>query len=115
MRESVYKVTVFSDHLEAKRAAAGLSQGDLGDLIGTSQQNVGRWINAENLPERKWLKPIATAFDDDVAGWIDLWNQAAVETGERPAATDRQRDREIEKLRKDLARLSARLEKIAGQ
>lgn len=108
-------MTVFSIRLESERATAGWSQPQLATFVGTSQQNISRWINGDNLPQRKWLIPIANAFKQDPNEWRDLWNAAAMEEGEaeKVDADDRRHGREVEKLRKEVARLSEKIEKLA--
>jgi transcriptional regulator with XRE-family HTH domain len=110
-------MTVFSKQLEKETSDRGWSQADVAERVGTSQQNVQRWIAGANLPKRKWLIPIANAFGQNPDDWLAVWNKAAMEEGEadKIAADDRAHAREVEKLRKEVRRLSDRVERLAQQ
>lgn len=60
------------------RVAGGLTQGQLGALIGISGAAVGRWESGEYLPKGRYVAKLARALGIDVAALL----------GETPTSTD---------------------------
>lgn len=60
------------------RTASGLTQGQLGELIGISGAAVGRWETGEFLPKGRYVATLARALGIDVAALL----------GETPTSID---------------------------
>lgn len=57
----------FPNRLNELRRAAGLSQEQLGNLVGTTKANVGRYENGRQELTISWMERFASALHCDVA------------------------------------------------
>ena len=56
--------TPLGAYIEAKRKAAGLSQGDLAEGVGTSQGGISNWEKGGIVPSTRWLAALARTLPD---------------------------------------------------
>lgn len=61
-----------SEYIKAARDRAGLSQAQLAQRIGASQQLVARWEVGNLAVHAKWLRVLAAVLDLDEAGAAEL-------------------------------------------
>lgn len=57
---------MFSDTLKALRKESGMSQRELAEKLGFTQQAIGKWEVGKNFPDEKVLLKIAQIFDVSV-------------------------------------------------
>lgn len=58
------KQKAFAAALTAAREAAGLTQYELGEMVGRTQQAVAKWENAESMPTRKSMGQLIKVLPD---------------------------------------------------
>lgn len=71
----MYNYGVFGRWLRPKMQNQGLTQKQLGDLVGLRQQAVSRWLADDAVPEARSVRPLAVALDvasDEVLEQIEL-------------------------------------------
>lgn len=57
--------TALAERLRAELRASGISQVELAQRVGVSQQTVSKWLTAETQPRPKLLTTLARALDVD--------------------------------------------------
>ncbi|WP_394405361.1 helix-turn-helix domain-containing protein [Streptococcus sp. 20-1249] len=62
---------MFADNLKALRLEFGMSQKELADEIGTSQQAYGRWENGITSPTLTSIEKIAQFFDVPISSLVN--------------------------------------------
>jgi transcriptional regulator with XRE-family HTH domain len=109
-------VSVFSERLRSEVATRRWTQVELGQAVGSTQQTAGRWINGDNLPRRRTVLAIAGAFRQDPSEWLSLWSVAVIDEGAgSDPPDDRKRDRALAKIRRDLDRLTAEVQRLSEE
>lgn len=61
-KEYLYFANTLKDKLQAEK----MSQNDLGDLVGVSQQVVSEWITGDEIPSKHRLQKICDIFKWDL-------------------------------------------------
>ncbi len=85
---------VSGNRIRAARLAAGLTQNGLARAVDTSERNIVRWENDQNVPRLKHLSAIAQATGKEITFFIE----------DEQAADDSEEDR-VSRLRRIRAEL----------
>lgn len=74
---------MFGERVRLERKNKGLSQLELANYFGVSQQTVNKWENGKSTPELKVIKNLAQFFDvsiDYLVGMTDVRNHMDLQT-----------------------------------
>ncbi|MDD6603892.1 MAG: helix-turn-helix transcriptional regulator [Eubacteriales bacterium] len=90
----------FANRIAELRKQKGLSQKQLGDMLGVSNKAVSKWENGESLPKMSTMLSLAEILGVDGNELIGLGNTSSVNDGE------------LDRLKGENARLSSKLDNI---